>query len=177
MDKMTEDERNILQKLDDSLKRPSVVEKIDLIAARVERKLAQTSDSLLAWQPVPLDIYGTVLAEEIRSSWVFIIKAGATSGAERHPNSVQRVMSYRGTGDLQIWDGDGWLSHLLARDFETSLENRWAIVPINVWHQAVVPDNDWVVVSFHTAPAHELIEERPDPNDAKLTRQRRYLDL
>jgi hypothetical protein len=45
-------------------------------------------------------------------------------------------------------------------------------VPPNVWHQAVVPAEDWVVVSFHTVPAEELIEERPDATDLS---QRRYL--
>jgi len=33
-----------------------------------------------------------------------------------------------------------------------------------------------VFVSFHTVSEDELIEERPNPTDNKLTRQRRYLD-
>ena len=49
-------------------------------------------------------------------------------------------------------------------------------IPPNVWHQAVViEDKDWVVVSFHTVPADELIEERPDTADSGRTHQRRYL--
>jgi hypothetical protein len=39
----------------------------------------------------------------------------------------------------------------------------------------VVPEEDWVVVSFHTVPEDELIEERPDPDDRALTRRKVYL--
>lgn len=38
-----------------------------------------------------------------------------------------------------------------------------------------VPDENWVVVSFHAVPAEELIEERPDSTDEKMTQQRKYL--
>jgi hypothetical protein len=39
----------------------------------------------------------------------------------------------------------------------------------------VVPNEDWVVVSFHTVPAEELIEERPDAADASRMEQKRYV--
>ena len=35
-------------------------------------------------------------------------------------------------------------------------------------------DEDWVVVSFHTVPAEELIEERPDEAGVG-TNQRHYV--
>ena len=59
---------------------------------------------------------------------------------------------------------------------DDALEGRWASVPPGIWHQAVVPDRDWVVVSFHTVPAAELVEERPDLGDADRTHRRTYLD-
>ena len=34
---------------------------------------------------------------------------------------------------------------------------------------------DWAVVSFHTVPAEELIEERPDDSREAGTRQMKYL--
>ena len=37
-------------------------------------------------------------------------------------------------------------------------------------------EENWAVVSFHTVSEDELIEERPNPTDNKLTRQRRYVD-
>jgi hypothetical protein len=39
----------------------------------------------------------------------------------------------------------------------------------------VVSGGDWTVVSFHTAAASELIEERPVALEAHETRQRTYL--
>ena len=55
-----------------------------------------------------------------------------------------------------------WQSNILVSDPEASLERRWISIPQNVWHRAVIPEGaDWAVVSFHTVPAEELIEERP----------------
>ena len=55
-----------------------------------------------------------------------------------------------------------WKSNILVSDADAPLERRWISIPTNVWHRPVIPnDNDWVVVSFHTVPAEELIEERP----------------
>ncbi len=69
-----------------------------------------------------------------------------------------------------------WAPNLLVSDPEKEIESRWVSIPPYTWHQAVAPKENWVVVSFHTAPEDELIEERPDPSDTELTRQRLYLD-
>jgi hypothetical protein len=122
-----------------------------------------------------LAVYETDLPDGVRSSWVFIVRAGSTTGAERHPNSHQRVMSYRGQGDLQVIHGGQWNSHLLFSDPGGVLDHRWLSIPPNTWHQAVVREANWVVVSFHTVRAHELIEERPDPAQHKATRRRIYV--
>jgi hypothetical protein len=130
----------------------------------------------MAWEPIPLSIYGNSLPPPIRSSWVFILRAGATTGAERHPNSHQRMMSIQGTGDMQTGGEGRWQSNLLVSDPNADLQRRWISIPQNVWHQVVVPEGtDWVVVSFHTVPAEELIEERPGAADASQTRQKLYL--
>ena len=92
------------------------------------------------------------------------------------------MMSFEATGDLQVRTGlaDGgerqWQSNVLVSEPGAPLERRWISIPRNVWHQVVVPEGlDWVVVSFHTVPAEELIEERPDSNDTGGTKQKRYL--
>jgi hypothetical protein len=172
---MSPQERSILESLDALLQSDTVRAGIDPIVERVERKLARDHAAAMAWEPISLSIYGESLPPFVRSSWVFILRARATTGAERHPNSHQRMMSFRGTGDLQT-GGDGrWQSNLLISNRDAPLEERWVSIPTNVWHQAVVPDADWVVVSFHTVPAEELIEERPDAADASRTRQRKYV--
>lgn len=154
-------ERNLLTALDQVLARTGVRERIEVIALAVEQKLVQDPKAAMAWEPIPLDLYGSPLPPGLRSSWVFILRANAVTGAERHPNSHQRVVSWRGTGDLQVRDDGPWRSQPLVSDADAPLERRWASIPVNLWHQAVVPDENWVVVSFHTVEAHELIEERP----------------
>jgi hypothetical protein len=37
-------------------------------------------------------------------------------------------------------------------------------------------DADWAVVSFHTEPSDELIEERPDSSSKAGTKQMKYLE-
>lgn len=174
--KMDGRERELLQILDAIVRLESVRTMIDLIVLRVERKLTQESEALLAWEPVPLAMYGDGLPNIICSSWVFVLRAQTHTGAERHPNSHQRTMSYRGLGNLQIWTGERWCSNLLVSDSRARIESRWVSIPPDIWHQAVVPEENWVVLSFHTVSQDELIEERPDPTDNKSTCQRRYLD-
>jgi hypothetical protein len=172
---MSPQEQLLLESLDALLQSDAVRARIDLIVERGQRKLAQDRAAAMAWEPIPLSIYGESLPAFIRSSWVFVLRAWATTGAERHPNSHQRIMSFRGIGDLQTEDDGHWQSNLLISNREVALAQRWVTIPPNVWHQAIVADSDWVVVSFQTVSAEELIEERPDTTDASRTQQRKYV--
>ncbi len=171
---MDHEESRILEVLDIAVRSESVMPKIDEIVSRVEQKLRENPDDVLAWEPIPLDFYTSSLPETIRSSWVFILRANTTTGAERHPNSHQRMMSYRGSGDFQTLTEGAWCSHLLKSDQTVPIEERWISIPQNVWHQAVVPVENWVVVSFHTATEHDLIEERPGTEATDTVSQRKY---
>jgi hypothetical protein len=137
--------------------------------------LAKDPRALMAWEVVPPSAYRVELPGVIRSSWVFILRAGAATGAERHPNSQQRMMSYRGAGNFPVWDGTAWQSNHLVSDRAAPLENRWVSIPVNAWHQSLKPEENWVVVSFHTAGEDELIEERGDPSAPAAISSRRYL--
>jgi hypothetical protein len=178
-------ERLILESLDALLRMPSVRAAIEPVVDRVERQLGRDPSAVMAWEPLPLAIYRPSLPQFLQSSWVFILRAQTATGAERHPNSRQRMMSYRGTGDLQTGDvaaGDAptggparWESHPLVSDATADLKKRWISIPVNVWHQCVVPEGNWVVVSFHMVPAEQLIEERPDSELAGQTKRKTYL--
>ena len=148
---------------------------IEAIVARVEQKLRSRPADALAWEPIPLELYGAALPQAIRSSWVFVLRANTTTGAERHPNSHQRMVSYRGRGDFQTRTSGAWRSHLLESDARAPIAARWISIPPNVWHQGVVPGENWAVVSFHTAAERELIEERPVPETEAGLRQRKYV--
>lgn len=70
-----------------------------------------------------------------------------------------------------------WHSNVLISDSNASLEQRWISIPANVWHRPVIPKGvDWVVVSFHTVPAAELIEERPGAKQLLYETERKRRD-
>ena len=170
---MTDKERALLQQLDKAVNSEEVRPQILPIVKRVGEDLARKPDALMTWEPVALETFGDKLPAAIQSGWVFILRSGVDTGAERHPNSHQRMMTFDGTGNMKI-DGTRasndvtadseivWESNVLVSDPGAALEQRWISIPPNVWHRPVIPKGAvWVVVSFHTVPADELIEERP----------------
>ena len=170
-----QEEWEVLRKLDEAVGKESVRKFLDAAVERTARKLSETPNTFMTWEAIPLPTYDVNLPAMIRSSWLFLLRSGTSTGAEKHPNSRQRMMSYRGQGDLQTRTGENWRSHRLKSDPLSKAEERWISIPPNMWHQAVVvPGPNWAVVSFHTVPPEELIEERPDPADPDLTRRRRY---
>ena len=161
-------EDKLLERLDRAVRASRVADTIERTTLELGALLTKDPRARLAWRTVPLNAYGH-LPDEIASSWGFVLRANSTSGAERHPNSIQRVMSYRGSADLQTWDGRAWESHCLSSGFDKSIDERWLSIPTNVWHRPIMNDTDWIVVSFHTAAPETLIEERAadDENPGK----------
>jgi hypothetical protein len=175
-------EESILRTLDRAVFAPAAAEELAAIEARVLGILGRGRSEIEAWEAIPLELYGTALPDDVGSSWMFVLRRGVTTGAERHPNSRQRMVSWKGSGDFQVHDGSRWRSHRLVSDRSAPFERRWLSIPEETWHQGVVGAEDWLVVSFHTVAAGELIEERPDPADPdpfrpRKTRRRRYLDV
>lgn len=162
----------MLETLDGIVRSDDVRARLEPIVERVRADLAGKPEALMAWEPIPVETFGSLPAP-IQSGWIFILRAGTDTGAERHPNSHQRMMTFAGTGDMKV-DAKGtpndvdieseiaWRSHVLLSDANAPLERRWISIPKNIWHRPVIPPGaDWVVVSFHTVSAEELIEERP----------------
>ncbi len=172
-DTVTKEERSLLETLDKIVRSEKIGAQILPIVERVRADLERKRTALMAWESIPLEIFGDGLPLSIKSGWVFILHAGADTGAERHPNSHQRMMTFGGTGDMQTdiksvkndvesQSEIEWQSNVLTSDADAPLEARWISIPQNIWHRPLIPKGaDWVVVSFHTAPATELIEKRP----------------
>jgi len=174
---MTTEERTRLESIEIALRSDTVCGQIRPIIERVRAELSRKNEALMTWEPIPLTVFGRALPREIRSAWVFVLRAGADTGAERHPNSHQRMMTFEGSGDMRTEDGGQWQSNVLVSNPEAPLEQRWISIPQNVWHRPVVgADADWRVVSFHTVPAEELIEEKPDDSSQDGTKQMKYLE-
>ena len=161
-------EDKLLERLDRAVRASRVADTIERTTLGLGALLTKDPRARLAWRTVPLNVYGH-LPDEIASSWVFVLRANSTSGAERHPNSIQRVRSYRGSAHLQTWDGRAWESHCLSSGFDKSIDERWLSIPTNVWHRPIMNDTDWIVVPFHPAAPETLIEERAadDENPGK----------
>jgi len=144
---MTAEERSLLEALDAIVGSEEIHVQIYPIVERVRTELARNENAQMTWEPIPLTIYGGALPSGICSSWVFVLRGGATTGAERHPNSHQRMMSFEATGDLQVRAGladageKEWQSNLLVSEPGAPLERRWISIPPNVWHQVVVPED------------------------------------
>jgi len=174
---MTSEERTCLESIDTILRSDTVREQIHPIIERVRAELARKKGALMTWEPIPLIVFGRALPREIRSAWVFVLRAGADTGAERHPNSHQRMMTFEGSGNMRTQECGQWQSNVLISNPEAPLEQRWISIPPNVWHRPVVgAEADWTVVSFHTVPAEELIEEKQDDSSQDGTKQMKYLE-
>lgn len=115
-------ERKILEILDSAVNDSRISHKINEIVERVEKQLENNPNEIMAWEGIPLDLYNYELPEEIKSSWVFILRKNLVTGAERHPNSIQRMMSYKGYGDFQTKPGEKWESNFLESDSALPLE-------------------------------------------------------
>jgi len=173
---MTQEERTRLESIDTILRTEDVCRQIRPIMEGVRAELTRKKEALMTWEPIPLAVFSGLPAE-IRSAWVFVLRAGVDTGAERHPNSHQRMMSFEGRGDMQTGEPGHWQSNALFSNPEAPLEQRWISIPQKDWHRPVVgKDSDWTVVSFHTVAADELIEERLDDSGKNGTMQMKYLE-
>ena len=173
---MDSKEKQLLELLDNAVKEEGIKQHMIGVIHRVEQALENDPKALLSWEPIPLNLYKQQLPSEIKSSWVFNLRKNTNTGAERHPNSIQRMMSYKGHGDFQTKPDAKWESNLLESDFDGDVEKRWISIPMNVWHQGLVSDENWIVISFHTAEVSELIEERPEDGDENKLHKKTYLD-
>lgn len=162
--------------LEDAARSEAVRARVAEVLERVTRQLA-AGDASMAWETVPLEVFDRPLPGAIRSCWVFVIRAGAETGAERHPNSHQRSLSLAGSGEFQLRQEGRWEPHPLVSDAGAPPERRWVSIPPSTWHRLFVGDESWGMLSFHTVPAEDLIEEvpiGPDGLDGGPTERHRY---
>lgn len=92
--------------------------------------------------------------------------------------SLRRTPGFTAAAVLILAREQGeWTTYSLGDDCSKSIDSRWATIPPNTWHRWLVGSGDWGVLSFHTVPSDELVEERPahsDNLDSGPTVQRWY---
>lgn len=105
--------------------------------------------------------------DQVRLCRLFLLRRGARMAVpERHRNSVQRLVSYRGSGSIQQGVPGGDPEGLRARTIrspgadESDLARHWDIVPPGVWHFPEADGGeDWATVTFHSAAEGEIVDE------------------
>lgn len=156
----------MIAELEAAARSGAVAAYVDEVLQRVKRELqALPAEATMAWEAIPLSVFDRPLPDSIKSCWVFVLRAGAETGAERHPNSQQRSLSLTGSGEFQLREDGRWGSYPLLSDPDAPRERRWVSIPQCTWHRLFVGAADWGVLSFHTVPAEELIEEQPSGPD------------
>jgi quercetin dioxygenase-like cupin family protein len=144
------------------------------VLSRVESALAAHPDQRQAWEPVDLGSLSFEAPAGVRSCWVFILRAGAKFGPERHPNSQQRTVVLSGAARFEILAGDSWSPRPVSATAGEPEAADAISIPPGTWHRIQVGPRNCICVSFHTIPAPELIEETPVGDDLSVTKQHLY---
>ena len=106
--------------------------------------------------------------DQVRLCRAFLLRRGARMATpERHRNSVQRLVSYRGRGWIHQGVVGGGSLDLRPRaicspgaGMGEGLGRFWDIVPPGVWHfPEAGGEEDWATVTFHSAAEDEIIDE------------------
>jgi uncharacterized protein YjlB len=138
--------------LDDAV--ANLVTRADVIETigRLKSELRASTEPFV-WATIALQNVVDVPAE-IRSAWIFALRAERWSGEHYHPNSVQRMVVIEGHGRSRIGSTIGEMVAL----GDGSLGDAWVVIAPGVPHEFYPEKDDMIVMSFHTATAEELLE-------------------
>jgi hypothetical protein len=153
-----------------ALKSPRVSQALAPVLTRVVDALSARPDEPQAWEPLALDSRELRLPAGIQSCWIFVLRANAIFGAERHPNSHQRTIALSGSALFEVLIEGSWS----ARPIGGAAAEDAVSIPPSVWHRIKVGPQNFLSASFHTVPADQLIEETPVGEDLSNTRRRLY---
>ena len=144
------------------------------VLARVEQALLNAPDDPQAWEPLPLEALPFGVPAGIRSCWVFVLRAGARFGAERHPNSHQRTVALFGEAVFELLIDGNWSQRTISAPHHGGTAATTVSIPPSVWHRITVGRVNLVSMSFHTASSDQLVEETPVGEDLSVTKRRLY---
>jgi oxalate decarboxylase/phosphoglucose isomerase-like protein (cupin superfamily) len=148
---LTDEVRPMLEKLD-TLIEAEFRGQIDGAISQAREMLAR-SDEPFGWHF--LDLGSTEMPGGVRSGGVFVLPGETAPPAHRHPNSIQHMRVLSGEAEITLASEE---SGDEARS-TVSDANPWIVIPRDLVHSLVVaPDQDLVVLSFHTVPQEELLE-------------------
>jgi hypothetical protein len=164
---------SVVAELDRFLNERGGLQKVSPVLTRSMGALEDSPELPQAWEPLPENFFGEPLPGGIVSCWAFALRGGGKFTNERHPNSWQRSIGIRGSALFEVYEDGRW--QLRPVDVSGSdLGARAVSIPPNVWHRIAIGPETFVSLSFHTAPASELIEETCVGDDFENTKRRLY---
>ena len=147
---------------------PDVHAVLDAGFARLAAELRSRPEPPHATCTVPIELFVDDAPHDgVRLCRLFLLLRGARMAVpERHRNSVQRLVSYRGRGSIHQGVPGGGPGDLRPRAIccpdadSTDLARHWDIVPAGVWHfPEAAEGEDWSTVTFHSAAEDEIVDE------------------
>lgn len=158
---------------------PAVRAVLDAGFAQLATALQKRPDPPHATCTIPMKLFADdTRHDEVRLCRLFLLRRGARMAVpERHRNSVQRLVSYRGRGRIHQGVPGGGPEGLRARAIDSpgaqgsaprdcavaataDLARHWDIVPEGIWHfPEAAEDGDWATVTFHSAAEDEIVDE------------------
>lgn len=158
-------------------------EEVRAVLSAAFAELAATLDarprSHHAMSVIPVDRFVEdpmpAVEDPVRLCRLFLLRRGARMATpERHRNSVQRLVSWRGAGLIHQGVPGGGSDDLWPREIcsphakssaggsanDRELRACWDIVPAGVWHYPeAAEEQDWATVTFHSADEGGIVDE------------------
>lgn len=163
---------------------------VDAVFQELAAELREREEPPYATRVIGLDLFERAVPPEcvgeVRLCRAFLLRGGARMPVpEVHRNSVQRLVSYRGSGWIHQASAAGGRRGLSYRGRQrpeapgpagliprpvaspdpgdpriVPIERCWDIVPAGVWHfPEAGRDGDWATVTFHSASEEEIVDE------------------
>jgi mannose-6-phosphate isomerase-like protein (cupin superfamily) len=131
--------------------RPQIDQAVD-----TARRMLATSGEPFGWHLI--DLASTDLPDDISSGGVFVLPAGSAPLGHHHSNSIQhmRVLSGQAVVTLRPTQDAG---HHDPVRYGVGEQRPWLVIPHGVMHELkVTPEEELVVLSFHTVSQEDLLE-------------------
>ena len=148
----------VLQKLLELVRRPDLADTLAAHAMQARARLASDPTAAFSWSAVSSRSLPKELPPGVQSAWVFVVRRGRTAGCHMHPTSMQTTLSLEGSGTVYVGDPGRALPVQLTDEAGAEAAQRGVSVAPGVYHDAVAGDQEWVVVSFHSATQQGLSE-------------------
>ena len=165
----------LIRELHELIRNRSAEAAIEEAFVRAGLDLESRDDGLpYASAELPIDVFKADLSPDVRDAVnmcrVFILRRGCRMMTpEIHRNSIQRLLSYRGSGTIhsaKATDPDVRFVPWALKDNQDGdgdLDVLWDVVPANTWHfPEADASGDWNTVTFHSASSFEIVEEYQD---------------